>query len=289
MNVSQATYVLGYGGMLLAVIGVVAATYMMITDPSSALRTRWAEYVGALDREVRFMLMKTTGERIALTQLAIIAALPFVAVLLGDTILVALIPVVAVVPLLYLQNKHAERVRLLEESLDSWLLMLANALKASPSLGEAIQSSAKLMRAPMSEELDLVIKEMKLGTPLDQAVLNMSTRIKSRVISSSLATILVGRQTGGDLPAILEQSASTLREMARLEGVVRTKTAEGKMQAIVLAAIPFVLLFAIHQVDNNWLTPLFDGGFLGTMVIVVATILWVAALFLARKILTVDI
>src|SRR5690606_6053764 len=120
---------------------------------------------------------------------------------------------------------------------------------------------------------------MKLGTPLDQAVLNMSTRIKSRVISSSLATILVGRQTGGDLPAILEQSASTLREMARLEGVVRTKTAEGKMQAIVLAAIPFVLLFAIHQVDNNWLTPLFDGGFLGTMVIVVATILWVAALF----------
>lgn len=289
MNVSQATYALGYGGMFLAVVGVVTAMYLMITDPSSALRKRWAEYVGALDREVRFMLLKTTGERIAVTQVAIVAAIPFVAVLLGDTFLVGLIPIVAVGPWFWLQNKHAERVRLLEESLDSWLLMLANALKASPSLGEAIQSSAKLMRAPMSEELDLVIKEMKLGTPLDQAVLNMSTRIKSRVISSSLATILVGRQTGGDLPAILEQSASTLREMARLEGVVRTKTAEGKMQAIVLAAIPFVLLFAIHQVDNNWLTPLFDGGFLGTMVIVVATILWVAALFLARKILAVDI
>lgn len=289
MNVSQTTYVLGYGGMVLAVLGVVAAMFMTITDPNSGLRKRWAEYVGLLDREVRFMLMKTTGERIALTQLGIITAIPFVAVLTGDIILIVLIPVVAAGPYFWLQNKHAERVRLLEETLDSWLLMLANALKASPSLGEAIQSSAKLMRAPMSEELDLVIKEMKLGTPLDQAVLNMSTRIKSRVISSSLATILVGRQTGGDLPNILEQSASTLREMARLEGVVRTKTAEGKMQAIVLAAIPFVLLFAIHQVDNNWLRPLFDGSFIGSMVIVVATILWVAALFLARKILAVDI
>lgn len=288
MNVSATTYVLGYGGMAMAVLGVVAALFLMIMDPTSAVRRNWAQYVGALDREVRFMLMKTTGERIALTQVAIMAAIPLVAVLLGDLILIVLVPVVALVPLLWLRNKHAERVRLLEESLDSWLLMLANALKASPSLGEAIQSSAKLMRAPMSEELDLVIKEMKLGTPLDQAVLNMSTRIGSRIISSSLATILVGRQTGGDLPVILEQSASTLREMARLEGVVRTKTAEGKMQAIVLAAIPFVLLFALHQVDNNWLRPLFETG-MGYAVLTVATALWMAAIFLARRILTVDI
>ena len=288
MNVSATTYVLGYGGMAMAVLGVVAALFLMIMEPTSAVRRNWAQYVGALDREVRFMLMKTTGERIALTQVAIMAAIPLVAVLLGDLILIVLVPVVALVPLLWLRNKHAERVRLLEESLDSWLLMLANALKASPSLGEAIQSSAKLMRAPMSEELDLVIKEMKLGTPLDQAVLNMSTRIGSRIISSSLATILVGRQTGGDLPVILEQSASTLREMARLEGVVRTKTAEGKMQAIVLAAIPFVLLFALHQVDNNWLRPLFETG-MGYAVLTVATALWMAAIFLARRILTVDI
>ena len=115
-----------------------------------------------------------------------------------------------------------------------------------------------------------------------------STRIKSRIISSSLATVLVGRQTGGDLPSILEQSASTLREMARLEGVVRTKTAEGKMQATVLAVIPFVLLFALHQVDNNWLRPLFQTT-IGYVVLMAATILWASAILVARRILTVDI
>ena len=198
------------------------------------------------------------------------------------------VPLPTIDPLVVLRSKHDERVRLLEESLDGWLLMLANALKASPSLGEALQSSAKLIRPPFSEELDLVIKENKLGTPLDQALLNMSTRIKSRIISSSLATVLVGRQTGGDLPSILEQSASTLREMARLEGVVRTKTAEGKMQATVLAVIPFVLLFALHQVDNNWLRPLFQTT-IGYVVLMAATILWASAILVARRILTVDI
>ncbi|AKF11663.1 type II secretion system F family protein [Sandaracinus amylolyticus] len=288
MNVSQTTMLLGYGGMIMTVLGIVTAGFVTVTDPTSALRRRWAEYVRTLDYEVRFLLLKTTGQRIALTQLAIVLAIPFVSLLLDDSILVLLIPIVAVGPYFWLRRQHDERVRLLEENLDSWLLMLANALKASPSLGEAIQSSAKLMRAPFSEELDLVIKEMKLGTPLDQAVLNMSTRIKSRIISSSLATVLVGRQTGGDLPNILEQSAATLREMARLEGVVRTKTAEGKMQAIVLAAIPFVLLFAIHQVDNNWLRPLFETT-IGYIVLTVATLLWAAAIFLARRILAVDI
>jgi tight adherence protein B len=289
VNASQTTYVLGYGGLFLSVLGVVTALSMLIFDPGSVLRRRWAEYVATLDREVRFLMLKTTGQKIAFGQLAALAAVPVVAFALEDLIFVLLLPFIVIAPIFWLRRQHDERVRILEETLDSWLLMLANALKASPSLGEALQSSAKLMRAPMSEELDLVIKEMKLGTPLDQAVLNMSTRIKSRLISSSLATILVGRQTGGDLPQILEQSASTLREMARLEGVVRTKTAEGKMQAIVLAAIPFVLLFALHQVDNTWLTPLFNGGFLGTAVIALATVLWVAALFLARKILSVDI
>ncbi|MDQ3031025.1 MAG: type II secretion system F family protein [Myxococcota bacterium] len=288
MNVTSTTLVLGYGGLFLTVTGIVAALFLSLTNSASPVRRRWSQYVAELDSEVRFQLLKTTGQKIALGQLAGIAALPFVAILMDDTLFLFGIPFVAIGPLFWLRRNHDIRVRLLEENLDGWLLMLANALKASPSLGEAIQSSAKLMRAPFSEELDLVIKEMKLGTPLDQAVLNMSARIKSRIISSSLATILVGRQTGGDLPQILEQSASTLREMARLEGVVRTKTAEGKMQAIVLGLIPFVLLAALHQVDNNWLTPLFES-WMGNVVIIIATSLWLAAIFLARKILTVNI
>ncbi len=285
---SGGTLVYGYLGAVLLMVGAVVAIYLLITDPTSFVRVYWAKYVAALDAEVRFQLWKTSGKDIGRAQLAAFFGMPIFAFLMDDSFYAVFMIPIAIVPWFWLQNKHAERVTALEILLDSWLLLLANALKAAPSLGEAISSSARLIRPPFSDEVDLVIKEMKLGTPLDQAVLNMSRRVDSRVVSSSLATILVGRQTGGDLPEILEKSAATLREMQRLEGVVRTKTAEGKMQAVVLAAIPFVLLFMIHQVDNQWLRPLVETT-TGYIIIAVATTLWFVAIILARRILTVDV
>lgn len=288
LTVTNTTELMGWAGLFLAVGGIVAFVFFIVTDETSWPRQRFAEYEDLLEKEVRFQLWKTSGKAIARAQLGVILAIPVISFLINDPIWLLIEIPVFVGPYFYMTNQHDERLRKLEELLDSWLLMLANALKASPSLGEAISNSAKLIRPPFSEEIDLVLKEMKLGTPLDQAVLNMSRRVNSRIISSSLATILVGRQTGGDLPNILETSAGTLREMARLEGVVRTKTAEGKMQVVVLAVIPFALLGMIHYMDNTWLRPLVETT-LGYIIITVATVLWFVAIVLARRILSVDI
>ena len=287
LDATVSTLALGWVGLFLAVGGVVAFFFLMITNPNSWPRQRFGEYEDLIEKEVRFQLWKTTGKAIARAQLGVVLAIPVVSFFLAEPIYMLIEIPVLVGPYFWLQGQHDDRMMKLEALLDSWLLMLANALKASPSLGEAISNSAKLIRPPFSEEIDLVLKEMKLGTPLDQAVLNMSRRVNSRIISSSLATVLVGRQTGGDLPNILETSAATLREMARLEGVVRTKTAEGKMQVVVLAVIPFALLGMIHYMDNNWLRPLVETN-LGYIIITAATVLWFVAIILARRILTVD-
>lgn len=285
---STLTLVLGYAGMFLAVLGGVAVVTLLATDPESVVRKNYGEYVNTLEQQCRFLLLNRTGASIAKLQIIAILLVPPFSFLFDDAIYLFLIPPIALAPYYVLKSRCAERVQRLEEQLDSWLLMLSNALKATPSLGEAISNSAKLMRPPMSQELDLALKENKLGTPLDQAILNMSARIGSQSVSSALATILVGRQTGGDLPRILEESAATLREMARLEGVVRAKTAEGKTQAYVLGVIPFVLIGAIHMVDEHWLEPLGSSS-LGFIIIGLAAILWVAAIFLARRILAVDV
>jgi tight adherence protein B len=279
---------MGWVGMALVGVGIAVGLAIVLASPASGLRMRWATYEADLEKEVRFLLYKTTGARIARMQLAVVIGLVLCGVLLEDAIFLFLLPLAVVGPKMILTKRHEERVLKLEQQLDSWLLILANSLKATPSLGEALGSSAKLMRAPISEEVDIALKEITLGTPIDQAILGMSTRIGSLTVSGALATLLVGRQTGGDLPAILEQSALTLREMSRLEGVVRTKTAEGKAQAYVLGAIPFVLVGAIHLVDEHWLPPLFETG-LGLAILSVALTLWVAAIFRARRILTVDV
>lgn len=288
MTASASTYLMGYLGAFLFAIGGAVAGYLLATDPDSSIRKRWGEYEAALEAEARFQLWKATGQRIARVQLAVVLTLVVIAIFMGDILLWLVIGAAIFLPWVYIRSLHQKRIEAIEQLLDSWLLLLANALKASPSLGESITNSAKLIRPPFSEEVDLVIKEMKLGTPLDVAILNMSARLDSRLVSSSLATILVGRQTGGDLPQILQQSAATLREMQRLEGVVRTKTAEGKMQAMVLGAIPFILLAVLHQMDPTYLLPLFETA-TGNVVVVIAAILWLAAIIMARRILSVDI
>lgn len=288
MSPSDTTLWLGYAGIALLVLGSTFGIALLVTDPQSPVRRWWRIYEDKLEAEVRFLFYDTTGARIARWQLLIFLVLLVLAVLLEDILIAALVPFVVITPLLVLRKRHEERVVQIEKQLDSWLLILANALKATPSLGEAISSSAKIVRPPIGQELDLLLKEVQLGTPLDQAVLNMGNRIGSRSVSGALATLLVGRQTGGELPRILEDSAATLREMARLEGVVRTKTAEGKSQAYVLGVIPFLLIAAIQMIDPHWLRPLTETT-IGFVVILIATALWIAAIFAARRILSVDV
>ena len=197
-------------------------------------------------------------------------------------------PIVAIVPRIWLSDAKAKRQIAIEAQLDTFLLALANALKASPSLGDALGATTMLLRAPIKQELELTMKENQLGMPLDQALLNMASRVGTRAFSGALSTVLIGRQTGGDLPKILETSAGTLREMARLEGVVRTKTAEGRAQGWVLGVIPPVLVVLLNWLDPEWLRPL-STSFIGYIISTIAVLFWVAAVFAARKILAVDI
>ncbi len=279
---------LAYAGIFLTVVGFVVGGMLLALDENGLVRRTYDKYVAAIDAEHKFLFYDRPGKSVAKWQLLGILVCLVVGVFLEEPLVLLLIVPIAFLPMYSLRKRHQERLEALELQLDSWLLILANALKATPSLGEAIRASAKIMRKPIGQELDLLLKEINLGTPLDIAIRTMSERIGSPMISGALATILVGRQTGGDIPRILEESAATLREMQRLEGVVRTKTAEGKSQAYVLGAIPFVLIGAIQLIDPNWLKPLTETG-IGFVVIAVAMTLWIAAILAARKILAVDI
>jgi tight adherence protein B len=185
-------------------------------------------------------------------------------------------------------KKQKERVTHIEKQLEAWLEVLANALKASPSLGDALASTTRLVSDPIRSELKLVLKKHQLGTPLDQAFAQVAERIGSRSVESAFLTLRIARNTGGDLSATLRTSASALREMARLDGVVRTKTAEGKAQALVIGIVPVPLYALIRWMDPLFFEPL-EHGTVGTMILACAVGLWLAAIVSAQHILRVDV
>src|ERR1700742_4887432 len=107
-------------------------------------------------------------------------------------------------------------------------------------------------------------------------------------LDATFASILIGRKVGGDLGKILETTAATLREMARLHGVVRSKTADGKAQLVTLVMMPVVIVFVFDLVSDGYFQPLVQsvGGFI---VIAIAFGLWASSIVVARAVLKVDL
>jgi tight adherence protein B len=110
----------------------------------------------------------------------------------------------------------------------------------------------------------------------------------SAMISGALGAIVVARQTGGDLPQTLERASAALRESARLEGVLRAKTAEGRGQVFVLAAIPFLLCIIIAWLDHSWFDPMLEHPY-GRAILLGCTLCWVVAVAWAHYIVQADL
>ncbi|HVM68990.1 MAG TPA: hypothetical protein VM204_04055, partial [Gaiellaceae bacterium] len=90
------------------------------------------------------------------------------------------------------------------------------------------------------------------------------------------------------LPVVLERTASMIREINRLLGVVRTKTSEGRAQLWVLAAFPLFIVGAFHAVQPGYFDPL-QQSFVGQLCVGAAVALWIASLLVARKVMAVDV
>lgn len=288
MNAFRDPHMLKWIGTVLVVVGLFVLTIVVVGSPQGLPRRYWARYVVYLESKLRRMYNWTSGTKIAIGQVAGVIGC-FALYVIADLPAWYLFAAGVVVgPAWYIERMRQQRVVAIEGQIDGFLIALANALKATPSLGDAFKSVGALVRDPLREEVVTAVKEMRFGATLDQALMLMASRVGSRQLDSALSAVLIGRQVGGNLPKILESTANSLREMARLEGVVRTKTAEGKMQMWVLAVFPLLLILAINSINPGYFDPL-TQTFAGYALVVLAVLFWGGALVLARKILAVDI
>ena len=272
----------------LIVLGLFAMTFAMLADTSSLAWKYWGRYTSALERKLRAQFIWTKGRVIALWQVGALVALAAAGAFVPVPQPYAIALVIAVGPWIHIERQRRARVELIERQLDGFMLALANALKTTPSIGSALASTIHIVSEPTRQEVELAVKEMKVGSTLDQALIHMAARIGSRQVDAALSAVLIGRQVGGNLSRLLEQTAASLREMGRLEGVVRTKTAEGKMQVGFLAVLPLALIIALNFMWPGFFTPL-TKSFTGYAIVLVCGLLWISAIFIARKILDVDI
>lgn len=198
------------------------------------------------------------------------------------------LPLIAWGPAAVIDNLVSRRRLRIEGQLDGWLVSLANSLHATPSLGAGLETSSQTVGGPMAEEIDLVLKQHRLGSALERGLGEMEQRVGSRALAGAVLLLQLALRTGGNLPSTLQATAATLREIARLEGVVRTKTAEGRGQTRLIGMLPLPLLSCVYLMDANFLAPLWTST-RGHMVVAAAVGLWVLAIASAHQIMQVEV
>jgi tight adherence protein B len=191
-------------------------------------------------------------------------------------------------PRVWLKQQWKVRIQHINEQVEEAMIYMANSFKANPSLPEAIADVTTAMPAPISQELNVMLREYKLGTPLDQCLIRLQQRMPARNLELAISALLVGRTVGGDIPKILEDIGSTIRESYRLERVIDTQTAQGKMQAWVMGAMPAVVVGVFYLMDPELISPLFNT-FGGYIVISIAIVLNIIGVVLILKIVNIRV
>jgi tight adherence protein B len=286
--VTPATFWLGRFGVACVALFLISSAWALFGGWDGPARAALRRRSLALDGKLRFVRSRLRGRDVLLAQAGFGLLVVAAALGLRAWPLLSILAVGALVPNVVVDRLVARRIAAIETQIEPWIGIVANALKASPSLGEAIASSTALVPPPISEEVDVLIKEYELGTPLDRALDAFAERIGSNTLAGTVLALKVAREAGGNLTSMLENAAAALRELARLEGVVRTKTAEGKAQAFVIGLIPLPLVIGIHMMDPHFFDPL-TQSLLGNLIIAGSAVLWASAILLARKILAVDV
>jgi tight adherence protein B len=284
----NATLLFKYGGIALVALGAFVAFLIVLLGREGMAWRYWNRYTAYLERMLRSMFIFVPVRRIVWGQFAAAVAIVAIHAAVELPLWWVFVILACVAPAMWVQQKRAKRIEAIENQLDGFIQALANALKTTPSIGAALSSIQPLLQNPMREEVELALKQTRIGSSDDQALLDMGARIGSRQVDSALSAVLIGRQVGGNLPRVLETTAATLREMSRLEGVVRTKTAEGKMQLWVLALFPAFIVAALNAVSPGYFDPL-THSVVGYILLTIAAIFWVASLIVARKVLAVDL
>ena len=175
-----------------------------------------------------------------------------------------------------------------EEQLPDAIDSMKRALKAGHPLGAAIKLIAEDMEDPIAREFELTFADINYGNDLRRAMLGLLQRVPSVTVMALVTSILVQKETGGNLAEILEQISSVVRGRFRFQRRVKTLAAEGKMSAWILALIPFGL-FALITISSPDYLPVMLEHETGQKMIMGGAGLGIIGIFWIRKIIRVDV
>jgi tight adherence protein B len=191
-------------------------------------------------------------------------------------------------PRLLYRHMRKRRLRKFEEQLPDALMMLSGGLRAGIGLSSAIAQLVAESRPPLSQEFSLMLREQRLGVSLEQALNHLSLRVPTQSTVLITSAMRIASETGGGLAETMERTASTVRSRLQMEAKIGSLTAQGKLQAWVVGALPLVLMLILDRMEPEAMSMLWHSR-VGWGALAVIACFEAMGIYVIRKIVAIDV
>ena len=182
-----------------------------------------------------------------------------------------------------------ERRRLrFNEQLVGALGTMSNALRAGFSINQAFESVVETGENPIAQEFSVLLQQMRVGMSFEDALDSLDRRVASDDLTLVCTSIDIARRTGGNLTEIFDRISETIRGRMRIERRVRTLTAQGRLQGMIVSAMPFLLGIAMFVLKPDIMRP-FLFSMRGIVCVSGAAVLVVVGWLFIRKIIKIEV
>lgn len=218
-----------------------------------------------------------------------LVACALVWLLTGSLFLVLVsVALLGALPSLLIAHLGAQRRKQFARQLPDAMMLIGGAVRAGASMTLALRQMASELPAPGGQEFDLLLRELRLGVTLDDALFSLEKRMGCDDLRLFGAAVRIANESGGNLAETLERLADTMRKKMALEDKIMALTSQGRMQGWVMVVLPLGVGAALFAIQPDAMAPLIHS-WQGWVTCGVVAILEVVGLLFIRRIMAIDI
>lgn len=228
--------------------------------------------------------------RLVRLNLVALATLPVIVGLVTASLLLAAaaFAVVLVLPALVYRRLRRRRLRALQRQMPDAIAAVAASLRGGAGLWQALESVPRHQPKPVSQELALVLRQHRLGMPLEEALDGFALRSGLHDVRMLVATLAIARDLGGGLAEVLERLSQAVRRRVAMEDRIDALTAQGRLQGRIVGVLPVLLGGVLYLMEPGPMSRLFLTP-VGWFVLAVIAALEIVGALLIRRIVRIDV
>jgi len=182
-------------------------------------------------------------------------------------------------PLLLVRSLDRRRRKKFILQLVDGLMIMNSCLKGGLTLIQSFEVVSEEMSPPLSQEISLLSREVKVGVTLEEALLRLDRRMPSEEMTLVSSAVMVARETGGDLTKVFSRLVETIRDRIKLKELVSTLTLQARLQSFIISALGPIFFLVVRKMDPNHFNIMWEDD-IGRMMLFLAIILQIIGIIL---------